>query len=215
MSNLFYIYEHWRLDRDECFYVGKGKGNRAYNLSNRNRHHKAIMAKLHREGFAMEIKIVASGIDEETAFSLEKERIAFWRNAGCDLVNMTTGGEGLAGLKFSIEHREKLSNSRNRQVMSPEQKNKISLALKGRKKNPLSVVKSNAAKIGKKASAATREKMSLAHAGKPRKPLSEQTKAKISAAHMGKIVRPETKQKLSSVTKRNWDLKKSQVTSEG
>ena len=57
--------------------------------------------------------------------------------------------------------------------------------------------------------------MSLAHAGKPRKPLSEETKAKISAAHMGKIVRPETKQKLSDVTKRNWGLKKSQLTGEG
>lgn len=24
MKNNFYVYEHWRLDKDECFYVGKG-----------------------------------------------------------------------------------------------------------------------------------------------------------------------------------------------
>lgn len=29
MKNNFYVYEHWRLDRDECFYVGKGTGKRA------------------------------------------------------------------------------------------------------------------------------------------------------------------------------------------
>ena len=27
--NIFYVYEHWRPDHDECFYVGKGKGGRA------------------------------------------------------------------------------------------------------------------------------------------------------------------------------------------
>jgi hypothetical protein len=26
----FYVYEHWRPDKDVCFYVGKGHGRRAY-----------------------------------------------------------------------------------------------------------------------------------------------------------------------------------------
>ena len=25
----YYVYEHWRPDKDVCFYVGKGKGGRA------------------------------------------------------------------------------------------------------------------------------------------------------------------------------------------
>ena len=29
----FYVYKHWRLDRDECFYVGKESGCRAYDMS--------------------------------------------------------------------------------------------------------------------------------------------------------------------------------------
>lgn len=29
-GTIFYVYEHWRLDRDECFYVGKGQRKKAY-----------------------------------------------------------------------------------------------------------------------------------------------------------------------------------------
>ena len=108
-SNIFYVYEHWRLDRDECFYVGKGKGNRAYVVKDRNRHHKAIMAKLNRIGFAMEVRIVASGLSEQEAFDLEVRRIAFWRESGVDLTNLTNGGEGATGLKHSEEMKRRLS----------------------------------------------------------------------------------------------------------
>lgn len=94
----FYVYEHWRTDRDECFYVGKGKGIRAYKMNCRNRHHKAIQAKVSREGAAIEIKIVSSGLSEEEAFFIEMERIAFWRDKKVDLANLTSGGEGPSGL---------------------------------------------------------------------------------------------------------------------
>lgn len=94
----FYVYEHWRLDRDECFYVGKGMKNRAYKMRDRNAHHQAIMAKLSREGSGMEVRMVATGLAEDEAFSLEIERIAFWREVGVDLANQTYGGEGVTGL---------------------------------------------------------------------------------------------------------------------
>ena len=94
----FYVYEHWRTDRDECFYVGKGRGSRAYKMNCRNRHHKAIQAKVIREGCAIEVRIVSSGLTENEAFSLEIERIAFWRSKNIDLANLTNGGEGPSGL---------------------------------------------------------------------------------------------------------------------
>jgi hypothetical protein len=95
---MFYVYEHWRPDRDECFYVGKGKGGRANKMRDRNLHHRAIVKKLSAMGMAVEVRMVATGLDEETAFGIEKQRIAFWRAAGIDLANKTDGGDGVSGL---------------------------------------------------------------------------------------------------------------------
>lgn len=111
MGGKFYVYEHWRLDRDECFYVGKGHGGRAYNMRHRNQHHKAIQAKVSRIGSAIEVRIVSSGLSEQSAFSLEIERIQFWENCGLDLANHTKGGTGTAGYKFTGSQKETLSNA--------------------------------------------------------------------------------------------------------
>ena len=45
-TNIFYVYEHVRPDTGVCFYVGKGKGKRAWNMKDRNAHHRAIQSKL-------------------------------------------------------------------------------------------------------------------------------------------------------------------------
>lgn len=108
----FYVYEHWRPDRDECFYVGKGHGKRANKMSCRNRHHTAIQAKLSRLGMAVEVRMVQVGIEESAAHSLEVDRIAFWRLAGIDLANLTDGGEGSAGLSHMVEQRRKNSEAK-------------------------------------------------------------------------------------------------------
>jgi len=127
----FYVYEHWRTDRDECFYVGKGVAGRAYVMNRRNRHHKAIQSKVSREGFAVEVRIVASGLNEEDAFTLEIERIMFWRALGVDLTNMTQGGEGTTGHNHSYDTRQQMCISQQKRAprppMSDETKKKISL----------------------------------------------------------------------------------------
>jgi len=124
MDSNFYVYEHWRLDREECFYVGKGKGRRAYDMKRRrNGHHKAIMLKMGRIGSSVEVRIVADGLTENEAFETEKERIQFWRNAGIDLANLTNGGEGTSGFNFSQESRVKMSYAKKN--MSQEQRDKI------------------------------------------------------------------------------------------
>jgi hypothetical protein len=132
----FYVYEHWRLDRDECFYVGKGKGGRAFNLSNRNSHHKAIVGKLSREGSGMEVRMVSTGITEDAAFKLEVERIAFWREIGVDLANHSNGGEGKTG-PHSIEHRLKISKSNTGNKITQKQKDAVSISNKRRKGNKM------------------------------------------------------------------------------
>lgn len=132
MAAIFYVYEHWRPDRDECFYVGKGKKNRAYVTDKRNAHHKAIRQKLERLGMAFDIKIVASGLSEDEAFNIERERIAFWRSQGNDLANMTDGGEGFTGGRHGKFVRDRMSKNRTGHATSEETRKKISEALKGR-----------------------------------------------------------------------------------
>jgi hypothetical protein len=94
----FYVYEHWRPDKDVCFYVGKGSDIRAYNMSNRKPHHKAIRKKLTAMGLSIEIRIFANGLTEDEAFDVERFRISQLRSQGIKLSNLTDGGEGVSGL---------------------------------------------------------------------------------------------------------------------
>ena len=175
---MFYVYEHWRPDRDEPFYVGKGRGGRANMMARRNRHHKAIQAKLHRLGLAAEVRIVAFDLSEQEAFELEKQRILMYSSNGIDLANMTTGGEGSSGHvgpRGENHHMYGKPSPMRGKTMTDEQRHKISIAMKG-KKNRLGAVLSED----------TKRKISAAHKGKPSSmkgiPKSEDHKAKISAS---------------------------------
>jgi hypothetical protein len=174
MSNVFYVYEHWRLDKDECFYVGKGRGGRAYTRSGRNIHWRNIVNKLERNGFGYSIQIVQSGMTEKDAFRLEKDRIFFWRDR-VDLCNKTDGGDGISGYLHSQQTKETLSIMK---IGRPGVKSML----------------------GKKHSKETREKMSLAQKGVPK---SIEHAAKVGMAHRGKIFKhsDETRAKMSAIYK--------------
>ncbi len=149
-DNISYVYEHWRPDRDECFYVGKGSGSRANDMKrSRNRHHKAISAKLSRLGMCVEVRMIANGLTEDEAFALEIERIAFWRADGADLANITPGGDGVRGIRHTDEFKEA---ARIRWL--------------GRKHTEESRQKMREAALGKVRSPETRAKMSAAHTGR-------------------------------------------------
>lgn len=109
-KGLFYVYEHWRPDKDICFYVGKGKGRRAY-IFDRCKHYNRIVAKLARLGMCVEVRLVQSGLEESVAFALEVLRIAFWRSVGVQLTNQTNGGEGASGCVKTEETKRKNSES--------------------------------------------------------------------------------------------------------
>ena len=184
----FYVYEHWRLDRDECFYVGKGHGDRAYKRSGRNVHWKNIVSKIERIGFGYKVRLVATGLAEDAAFELEKDRILFWKDK-VDLSNKTEGGAGIFGFVMTEEIRKKMSDK-----------------AKGRPG-----VKSM---LGKKHSESTKAKMSLAKIGKKPnnagkkckfKILTDEHKAKLSAAKKGRILSAEHRAKLSAAAKRQWE----------
>ncbi len=187
MANVFYVYEHWRLDKDECFYVGKGRGRRAYARWGRNIHWKNIVQKIESSGFGYEVRLVATGLTEDDALALEKDRISFWREI-VDLANKTDGGDGVSGL-----------------VMTEEARRKMSEKAKGRPG-----VKSM---LGRKHSLETRAKMRAAKLGKipnnsgkkyTKKPMSDEHKAKILESRKNYVPSAETRSKLSEKAKLQW-----------
>lgn len=182
-TRLYYVYEHWRLDRDECFYVGKGHGGRAYSLKNRNKHHQAIVAKLNKIGSAFEVRMVITGISEDDAFRIEMERIEFWEKSGVDLANLTKGGEGVSGLKMSDEAKEKMRLSKLGKKQSPETIAKRIAPLIGRKQPRDAVEKAAAKRRGRKLSDEHKQKLVKAHTGKI---VSEKARQSLSLANKGK-----------------------------
>lgn len=154
--NQFYVYEHWRPDTGQCFYVGKGKGNRANSLKRKGRHG-YIVAKLARIGLAVEVRVIRSGLTEIEAFALERDLISKHGRADRGtgpLINSTDGGDGRAGWKASEETRakiaEKLRGNRNfaGHTCSPEHRAKISAANRGRVMSEEQKAKISATKRG-------------------------------------------------------------------
>jgi hypothetical protein len=193
-KTIFYVYEHWRPDKDVCFWVGKGNGDRAYRF-HRNFHYDNVVKKLSRIGMCVEVRLVKSGLDEDSAFALERERIAFWRSVECHLTNYTNGGEGPIGLKHTEETRRIIREKRKRQKISHSAATRAkigranSVALKG-KKNPAHSVRMT----GRKHSP---EHCAAIGAGNKGKVVSEETRAKIRASNLGKRRSAETKRRLS------------------
>jgi len=159
MTNNFYVYEHWRPDRDECFYVGKGKGKRANSMYKRNPHHKAIQGKLSRSGMCVEVRIVASGLTEAEAFALEIERIKFWKEANIDLANVAEGGGGNTGFKHSKETMAIIATKNRGKKRPPEFGEMLSKKLKGRIFSEEHLRKMSEVKKGKPVSPLARQKL--------------------------------------------------------
>jgi hypothetical protein len=102
MGGKFYVYEHWRPDTGEIFYIGKGHGRRAFDMRRgRNRWHRFIVQKVNNLSLSVEIRVVHTDLDETEAFAREIELIAHWREKGAKLCNMSDGGEGPPGYKHT------------------------------------------------------------------------------------------------------------------
>ena len=203
----FYVYEHWRTDRAECFYVGKGHGRRAYDMRRgRNRWHKFLQAKLSHLGTAIDIKIIANGLTEREAFDIEVERIAFWKNDGADLCNLTLGGDGPSGRKHTEAWKLANSERMKGRIISEETRAKQSLAAMGNKKGlgykrPRNEVDRLAAlNRGKKRSPEVIEKLREIRLSNPTflgKHHTEEVKSESSARQKGIKKSDEARRKMS------------------
>lgn len=193
---IFYVYEHWRPDRGECFYVGKGKAQRAHNMRQRNRYHKFVQKKLNRLGLCVEVKIVADGLEESEAFGLERERIAFWRADGADLVNLTDGGDG--GSKPCEETRELMRQAKLGRKLSDEHKTKLSEASRRVAQDPAYKARLSQAIRVSHARPEVREKLSKFQKTRVR---SKEHYENVSKALMGRKLSPEHAEKARNASK--------------
>ena len=117
----YYVYVHCREDDGGPFYVGKGSGRRAWVPQGRSAWWNRIVAK-----HGLVVKIHRHFQDESEAFASEIETIAILRDLGYQLCNLTIGGEGMSGFKFSEEANLAKSKRTTIQMSSPEARMRIS-----------------------------------------------------------------------------------------
>lgn len=97
MENIYYVYIHTRLDTGDVFYVGKGKGRRAWAKWNRNIWWVRIANK-----YGWTYEITQDNLSEGDAFLLEMWLIAKFRHEGVELCNIGDGGEGMTSPNFRL-----------------------------------------------------------------------------------------------------------------
>lgn len=171
----FYVYEHWRPDKGECFYVGKGTRRRSGQMKARNAHHLHIQNKLRSAGLSVDVRMISSGLSEGEAFILEAQRILHWKQVGHSLANHTSGGEGVSGFKLTAEQREKIGLAHRGKKRPQEWRERIGAALRGKPKSEQHCIRSK-----------------LGHAKFRGVPLSDGVKEKISLALKGRVFSEES-----------------------
>jgi hypothetical protein len=132
-----YVYTHLNPTSKDVFYVGIGKGNRAWNKgAGRN---KFWGNYVNKHGF--EVEIIAEGLTRKQAGKIEIELIAHLGRRQIDeggvLVNRSTGGDGGSGGYTHTEEWKRKHSERQIGIpkgpLSDEAKAKLSKSLTGRK----------------------------------------------------------------------------------
>ena len=191
----YYTYAFLREDRTP-YYIGKGKGNRAY-----RRRDKGIKPPKDKS----KILILKQNLTEEESFRHEVYMIAVFgrKDLGTGILhNRTNGGDGVSGAVVSDETRRKRSEALKGKPRSKEIRRKISEAHKGKTHSEKSRRNMSESQKGKAFSEETKRKLSEAKKGKT---FSEEHKRKLSESQKGKSRSEESKRKLSEANKgRKW-----------
>lgn len=107
MKNDIVVYEHFKPETGEVFYVGIGTPRRPYQTRNRNRFWLRTVAK-----HGISIRIICKNLSWELACKIEIALIEEYGRRDLNigtLVNLTDGGDGALGFKHSKEAKERLS----------------------------------------------------------------------------------------------------------
>lgn len=194
--NDYYVYLYLREDNTP-YYVGKGRGDRAFKKYGRRMKPPSDKSK---------IVFHTKNLTEEKAFELEKKLIAEYgrKDNGTGILrNLTDGGEGMSGHIFSDEWKKNQSDAMKVIMNKPEVKDKHRMAMKEVLSKP---------EVKAKMSAAAKEVHSRPEVKAKRyaaikKTLSKpEVKAKISQNNGMK--RPEVKAKISAARKEYYRKKR-------
>jgi hypothetical protein len=127
-ESITYVYRHRRLDNFKVFYIGIGTTNRSSNKSNRSTIWKRIVNKA-----GYQIEIIAENLSWEDACELEILLIKEYgrKDMGIGILcNLTDGGEGIPGIKYTKERNDKIRQFQKGKTISIITRNKISNTLK-------------------------------------------------------------------------------------
>lgn len=176
----YYTYAYLREDGTP-YYIGKGKGNRAYTKHWRS---KSKGGYFNPPKDKSRILILKNNLTEEKAFKHEVYMISVFgrKDLGTGiLINLTNGGEGCSGAKRSEETKIKMRTPKKitinmKKPKGEEHKKKLGLHRKG-----------------KKHTEEARKKMSDAQV---RRIITDEFREKIQKSRMGRKHSEETKQKI-------------------
>ena len=171
---------------------------------------------------AFDVSTLASAIGGlDNLKELEKQLVAQHNTLVPNGYNLTLGGDGVFGLKFSEQSIQKCKLSHTGFVHSEDTKQKMKLAHSeeknhffGQRHSEEAKARISAAKqgsigprLGIPVSEETRRKISETLTGKPGRKHTPEAKAKISRAHTGAkrpYISKETRKKLSEASTRSW-----------
>lgn len=110
-ERVYYVYIWYIVETNEVFYIGKGKGKRYKNTSNRNKFFRDMYTSHN-----CDVKKIYENLTESEAFQKERETVKWYReNTNFRLTNQTDGGEGSSGWVPPKEFREKQSQIQKEQ----------------------------------------------------------------------------------------------------
>ena len=204
---IYYVYAYISKRTGLPYYIGKGKGTRAFNL------HKNIPVPKDRT----RVVFLENNLSEIGAMALERRLITWYGRRDNDtgiLLNRTEGGDGSSGCCPNAKTRSLLSEKRRGsnnpnfgKHHSEETKTKIKEARKDYTHSEETRKKISERNKGRKHSEETKLKIAAAKFNKNRPPMTEEQKLKISESAKkstnkgrftgGHILSDETKQKMS------------------
>jgi hypothetical protein len=175
--NTYYVYAYLRASDLTPYYIGKGKGRRAF----------ADHCHVNLPSCHSRIVFLESNLSEIGALALERRMIRWYGrkdNGTGILLNMTDGGDGTSGYSHTTEARQKIKEFQIGKTRSTSTRKKIAQS-----------------KVGRIVTTDTRNKLRDLRLGKPGHQHTEQSKKLMSDIKLGHEVSKETRDKISEKNK--------------